>query len=156
MSDLTQAMPSRQSVASRPACAGVPTSVMFPEATEKRRSVQAERAAFRAALDICDRCDHHEPCRQAWEDAGRPDNGVWFGTTADQRRHMRPSRPQLAVEVLAWLMGNGTATAQDIFDGLGGINGGVNAVYSVLRRLRVSGHIIVNDGRPATYTAKGR
>ena len=153
MTDLTQAMSSRQS-ATLPACAGTPTSVMFPS-LNGRPNKRDPLKHYRPALDLCARCDSHDDCRQRWEDAGRPDIGVWFGTTPDQRHHMRPARPQLAMETLTWLMGNGPATAQDIYEGLGGINGGVNAVYSVLRRLRVSGHIVANDTRPATYTARG-
>lgn len=138
----------------RPACLGVSSAVMFPEVTDGvRRSVQAERDAYRPALALCARCDHHEACRAEWEDIGRPDNGVWFGMTPPERKALRPRRPQLGPEMLRWLRANSPATAQEIYAGLGEISGGVNAVYSVLRRLRLAGQVVVHsDTSPVTYS----
>lgn len=152
MSDLTQVLSSRQST-TRPACIDAPPGTMFPSATGRPKKGDRLKA-YRPALAYCAVCDHHEACQAEWEAAGRPEHGVWFGTVPGQRNNLTRRR-DLGNETMRWLRANGPSSAQQIHDGLGGVNGGVNAVYSVVRRLRVAGHITVSDTTPTTYAVKG-
>lgn len=60
-------------------CLPMDPDLFFPNPTDDARS----------AIAVCDRCPVQGPCLAAALDAGDCD-GVWGGTTAEQRRAMRP------------------------------------------------------------------
>jgi WhiB family redox-sensing transcriptional regulator len=60
------------------ACAAVPDPlVFFPE----------NNTQLAEALRICRRCPHRQPCKDWAVATGQPD-GVWGGTTANERRNL--------------------------------------------------------------------
>lgn len=82
------------------ACAGVQTAVMFPvvppgtQATTRRRAEQP-------ALDVCATCTHHDDCHAHWIASGRPVDGIWFGTTPEDRKNRNLTGPRAGREC-AW------------------------------------------------------
>ena len=68
------------------ACRGADGDVMFP-AHEDGRTIDPKKrpSAYRAGLELCAQCDHHDECKALWERLGRPGPGIWFGTVPGQR-----------------------------------------------------------------------
>lgn len=64
----------------RPACAGAPTPILFPETSGKAEANYAQ------GLALCAGCGYHDQCRLRWIESDRPEHGVWFGTTPKDRR----------------------------------------------------------------------
>lgn len=72
------------------ACRQADGGVMFPAHPDGRTIDPKKRpSAYKAGLDLCAVCDHHEECAQLWEQLGRPGPGIWFGTVPGARQQGR-------------------------------------------------------------------
>ncbi|MFG3709192.1 WhiB family transcriptional regulator [Micromonospora sp. NPDC047670] len=73
------------------ACADADPEVFFPEGSSH------ELAAALAEDRYCRPCPYYRRCRQ-WALAQTEDlYGIWAGTTKEQRRHLRRTRPRALV-----------------------------------------------------------
>lgn len=68
------------------ACRNAGGETMFPTHPDGRTiNPRKHPAAYRAGLDLCATCDHHEPCADLWRQLGHPTAGIWFGTVPGER-----------------------------------------------------------------------
>lgn len=68
-------------------CAQTDPELFFPEKGETSKARQAKR--------LCETCEVRDECREYAVRRGEP-FGIWGGTTADERRHIRAERRRRA------------------------------------------------------------
>jgi biotin operon repressor len=134
-------------------CRGVNTNLFFPEQGEPHDQI-------RKALDCCKECPAR--VRQACLEHALTYNepGIWGGTTARQRRHMKrtgsvlpPARRQAAPvrrkrdetrnDILRVLRGGGWVPMNVLVDSVGITR---QSVYRALQRLRDDGVVVHRQG----------